>query len=166
MYETYIKQIMNPFYAINSPIKSASFEKKAQFYGRKFLTGWWSFLPERIRDLCCDMYNEHLPIVCCGETVIIAQLCEKAVPTWSEDTRWESVGKRFQRCLCAGPSCPSVGWSSPSGASSSSPSWGSSSTSTLSPWLRTSIWRRATPAWTGLGQTWTRAINKMPSIAG
>ena len=27
MYETYIKQIMNPFYAINSPIKSASFEK-------------------------------------------------------------------------------------------------------------------------------------------
>ena len=39
MYETYIKQIMNPFYAINSPIKSASFEKKAQFYGRKFLTG-------------------------------------------------------------------------------------------------------------------------------
>ena len=39
MYETYIKQIMNPFYAINTPIKSLSFEKKAQFYGRKFLTG-------------------------------------------------------------------------------------------------------------------------------
>ena len=39
MYETYIKQIMNPFYAINTPIKSPSFEKKAQFYGRKFLTG-------------------------------------------------------------------------------------------------------------------------------
>ena len=39
MYETYIKQVMNPFYAINTPIKSASFEKKAQFYGRKFLTG-------------------------------------------------------------------------------------------------------------------------------
>ena len=39
MYETYIKQIMNPFYAINSPIKSVAFEKKAQFYGRKFLTG-------------------------------------------------------------------------------------------------------------------------------
>ena len=39
MYETYIKQVMNPFYAINTPIKSPSFEKKAQFYGRKFLTG-------------------------------------------------------------------------------------------------------------------------------
>ena len=46
MYETYIKQIMNPFYAINSPIKSASFEKKAQFYGRKFLTGWLFILPD------------------------------------------------------------------------------------------------------------------------
>lgn len=39
MYETYIKQVMNPFYEINSPIKSLSFEKKSQFYGRKFLTG-------------------------------------------------------------------------------------------------------------------------------
>jgi len=39
MYETYIKQVMNPFYDINSPIKSHAFEKKSQFYGRKFLTG-------------------------------------------------------------------------------------------------------------------------------
>ena len=39
MYETYIKQIMNPFCTINAPIKSVHFDKKAQFYGRKFLTG-------------------------------------------------------------------------------------------------------------------------------
>ncbi|KAL1376512.1 hypothetical protein pipiens_004369 [Culex pipiens pipiens] len=37
MYETYIKHLMNPFYMPNTPIKSLSFEKKAQFYGRKFL---------------------------------------------------------------------------------------------------------------------------------
>jgi len=37
MYETYIKQVMNPFYEINTPIKSTAFEKKALFYGRKFL---------------------------------------------------------------------------------------------------------------------------------
>lgn len=29
---------MNPFYKLNTPIKSAGFEKKAQFYGRKYLT--------------------------------------------------------------------------------------------------------------------------------
>ena len=121
----------------------------------------------RIRDPCCDMYNEQVVLLFCGDAVIFTQLCKKAVPTWSEDTRLESVGNHVsERCLCAGPSCPSVGWSSPSGASSSSPSWGSSSTSTLWPWLRTSTWRRATLAWTDLGQTWTRATSKMPSIAG
>jgi hypothetical protein len=39
MYETYIKWLMNPFYELNTPIKSQAFETKAQFYGRKFLTG-------------------------------------------------------------------------------------------------------------------------------
>ena len=29
---------MNPFYKLNTPIKSVGFEKKAQFYGRKYLT--------------------------------------------------------------------------------------------------------------------------------
>lgn len=37
MYETYIKHSMNPFYQINTAIKSAAFEKKAQHLGRKFL---------------------------------------------------------------------------------------------------------------------------------
>uniref|UniRef100_A0A1I7YTN0 Trafficking protein particle complex subunit 2 n=1 Tax=Steinernema glaseri TaxID=37863 RepID=A0A1I7YTN0_9BILA len=37
MYETYIKHSMNPFYQMNTPIKSTNFEKKAEFYGRKFL---------------------------------------------------------------------------------------------------------------------------------
>uniref|UniRef100_A0A1B6FDF6 Trafficking protein particle complex subunit n=2 Tax=Proconiini TaxID=565685 RepID=A0A1B6FDF6_9HEMI len=39
IYEMYIKYSMNPFYKINTPIKCPSFEKKAQFYGRKFLIG-------------------------------------------------------------------------------------------------------------------------------
>ncbi|XP_037908472.1 probable trafficking protein particle complex subunit 2 isoform X2 [Hermetia illucens] len=37
MYETYIKYSMNSFYKINTPIKSPTFEKKAQLFGRKFL---------------------------------------------------------------------------------------------------------------------------------
>ncbi|GAB0094837.1 Probable trafficking protein particle complex subunit 2 [Sergentomyia squamirostris] len=37
MYETYIKHSMNPFYAKNTAIRSATFEKKAQLFGRKYL---------------------------------------------------------------------------------------------------------------------------------
>ncbi|XP_037939153.1 probable trafficking protein particle complex subunit 2 [Teleopsis dalmanni] len=37
MYETYVKHSMNSFYKINSPIKSATFEKKAQLFGKKYL---------------------------------------------------------------------------------------------------------------------------------
>uniref|UniRef100_A0A1B6KTV3 Trafficking protein particle complex subunit n=1 Tax=Graphocephala atropunctata TaxID=36148 RepID=A0A1B6KTV3_9HEMI len=39
IYEMYIKYSMNPFYKVNTQIKCPSFEKKAQFYGRKFLIG-------------------------------------------------------------------------------------------------------------------------------
>merc|ERR1712001_819082 len=49
MYETYIKWVMNPFYEINSPIKSQTFERKSQMYGRKFLTGQSSTLVFAVR---------------------------------------------------------------------------------------------------------------------
>ncbi|XP_013777603.1 trafficking protein particle complex subunit 2-like [Limulus polyphemus] len=39
MYEVYIKHAMNPFYDHNTSIRSAAFERKAQFFGRKYLTG-------------------------------------------------------------------------------------------------------------------------------
>lgn len=37
IYEAYIKHIMNPFYEIDTPIKSAAFEKKVQMFGKKYL---------------------------------------------------------------------------------------------------------------------------------
>ncbi|XP_050525245.1 trafficking protein particle complex subunit 2 [Daktulosphaira vitifoliae] len=37
VYEMFIKYVMNPFYKLNMPIKCSSFDKKVQFYGRKYL---------------------------------------------------------------------------------------------------------------------------------
>lgn len=39
MYEFYVKYALNPFYEHNTPVKSATFDEKAKFYGRKYLTG-------------------------------------------------------------------------------------------------------------------------------
>lgn len=38
MYETYIKYLMNPFYRQNTPIICPAFGRKAQLYGKKYLT--------------------------------------------------------------------------------------------------------------------------------
>lgn len=38
IYEAYIKHSMNPFYEENTSIKSTAFEKKAQLYGKKYLS--------------------------------------------------------------------------------------------------------------------------------
>lgn len=38
IYETYIKYSMNPFYEEDTPITSIAFEKKAQLYGKKYLS--------------------------------------------------------------------------------------------------------------------------------
>lgn len=38
IYEAYIKHSMNPFYEEGSVIKSLAFEKKAQMYGKKYLS--------------------------------------------------------------------------------------------------------------------------------
>lgn len=37
VYECYLKHSLNPFYAINTPIKSTHFERKIQIYGKKHL---------------------------------------------------------------------------------------------------------------------------------
>ncbi|XP_044741439.1 probable trafficking protein particle complex subunit 2 [Chrysoperla carnea] len=37
IYEAYIKYTLNPFYTVNSKIKSSLFEKRASLYGKKYL---------------------------------------------------------------------------------------------------------------------------------
>ncbi|XP_073983813.1 trafficking protein particle complex subunit 2 [Rhodnius prolixus] len=37
IYEMFIKYSMNPFYKMNTPIKCPTFDKKVQFYGKKYL---------------------------------------------------------------------------------------------------------------------------------
>ncbi|XP_014776620.1 trafficking protein particle complex subunit 2 [Octopus bimaculoides] len=39
VYEIYIKHTLNPFYEINTPIKSPVFERKCHFFARKYLSG-------------------------------------------------------------------------------------------------------------------------------
>ncbi|CAG9793215.1 unnamed protein product [Diatraea saccharalis] len=38
VYETYIKLMLNPFYKEDTVISFPAFEKKVQFYGKKYLT--------------------------------------------------------------------------------------------------------------------------------
>lgn len=39
LYEAFIKYSLNPFYTVNSKIKSSLFEKKASLFGKKYLVG-------------------------------------------------------------------------------------------------------------------------------
>lgn len=50
IYEIYIKTVLNPFYTIDSKIKSPQFQKKVEVAGKKYLCNWKSAREKLFKD--------------------------------------------------------------------------------------------------------------------